>query len=255
MPSESAVSVPVNHNSISAKIPKLALLAGGSALAAYGLVRHSKTGMGLAAVGSLIAVEGARLGAGKHFQARSSFAINCAPGDAYRYWRKLENLPSFMSHLSSVRMIDDRRSEWAVVGPLGTNVRWTAEIADEQPDELIAWRSAPAALFQCSGWVEFQPDTGARGTIVTASMSYSIPGGAVGKTIASIFGKHPEFLLREGLRKFKALMESGEVPTTAGQPHGPRSKLVSALHAARSKQQKTVHYPLVESPLAESSAL
>src|SRR6185437_7137563 len=119
----------------------------------------------------------------------------------------------------------------------------------------IAWRSAPGALFDFSGWVEFRPGTGQRGTVVTASMSYSMPGGALGKTIASIFGKHPEFLLREDLRKFKALMEAGEVPTTAGQTHGQRSKLMSAFHAARSKQQKTVHYPRTESPLAESRAL
>lgn len=255
MPSESAVSVPIDHNSISAKIPKLALLAGGSALAAYGLVRRSKAGIGLAAIGSLMAVEGTRLGPSKHFQARSSFAINCAPGDAYQYWRKLENLPSFMSHLSSVRMIDDRHSEWTVTGPLGAKVRWLAEIMDDQEEKLIAWRSVPTALFQFSGWVEFRPDTGNRGTIVTASMRYSIPGGAFGKTIASLFGKHPEFLLREDLRKFKALMEAGEVPTTAGQTHGPRSKLVSAFHAVRSKQQKTVHYPVTESPLAESRVL
>lgn len=255
MPSESAVPVPTNHNSISGKIPKLAMLAGGSALAAYGIARRSKTGIGLAAVGSLMAVEGTRMGAARPYNARSSFAINCAPGDAYRYWRKLENLPSFMAHLSSVRMIDDRRSEWTVMGPLGAKVRWTAEIVDEQPDELIAWRSAPGALFDFSGWVEFRPGTGQRGTVVTASMSYSMPGGALGKTIASIFGKHPEFLLREDLRKFKALMEAGEVPTTAGQTHGQRSKLMSAFHAARSKQQKTVHYPRTESSLAESRAL
>ncbi|HTU32868.1 MAG TPA: SRPBCC family protein [Candidatus Acidoferrum sp.] len=255
MLSESVASFPTDHNSFSAKIPKLALLAGGSALAAYGIARHSKTGIGLAAVGSLMAVEGTRLGSTKHFQARSSFAINCAPGDAYRYWRKFENLPSFMSHLSSVRVIDDRRSEWTVMGPLAAKIQWTAEIADEQQDELIAWRSTPGALFQFSGWVEFRPDTGGRGAVVTASMTYSIPGGALGKTIASIFGKHPEFLLREDLRKFKALMESGEVPTTAGQSHGKRSKLVSAFHAVRSKQQKTVHCPLAESPMTESRAL
>lgn len=256
MPCEAIVPIRSDHESRSSNFPKWALLAGGSALAAYGVIRRSKAGIGLAAAGGLMALEGTRLASEpKYFRARSCYAINCAPSDAYRYWRKLENLPGFMSHLASVRMIDDRRSEWTALGPLGTKVRWTAEIDDERQDELISWRSAPGVLFHFSGCVEFRPDTGGRGTVVTASISYSIPGGALGKTIASVFGKNPESLLREDLRKFKALMESGEVPTTEGQPHGKRSKLVSALHAARSTQQSTVHYPLAESPLAESRAL
>lgn len=256
MPSQAIIPFRSDHDSLSSKLPKWALLAGGSALAALGVIRRSKAGIGLAAAGGLMALEGARLGSEpKYFRARSCFAINCAPGDAYRYWRKLDNLPSFMSHLASVRTIDDRRSEWEAIGPFGAKIRWTAEIDDEQQDKLIAWRSAQGALFHFSGCVEFRPDAGGRGTIVTASMSYSIPGGALGKVIACIFGKNPEFLLKEDLRKFKALMESGEVPTTEGQPHGKRSKLVSALHGARSTQQKTVQYPLSESPLAESRAL
>ncbi len=245
-----------NEGLMSSRISKWALLCGGSALAAYGIVRRSKTGIGLAAVGSLMAVEGTRLSSDtRDFRARSSFAINCAPSQAYNYWRKLDNLPAFMSHLASVRMIDDRRSEWVAIGPLGTKIRWTAEIVDEEQEKLIAWRSVPGSLFRFSGSVEFLPETGGRGTVVIATMSYAIPGGALGKTMMSIFGKNPEFLIREDLRKFKALMESGEIPTTEGQPHGRRSKIVSALHATRSRQEKTVHYAASESAVAESRAL
>jgi hypothetical protein len=55
-----------------------------------------------------------------------------------------------------------------------------------------------------------------------ARVEYAPPGGALGKAFATIMGKDPKFTVREDLRKFKALIEAGEIPTTKGQPHGPR---------------------------------
>jgi len=166
----------------------------------------------------------------------SSFAINCLPSEAYVYWRQLEHLPRFMKHLQSVEIIDDKRSEWTARGPMNTRVHWTAEITEEKHNEKIAWRSTPESDLQVHGQVEFRPDTGNRGTIVTARMQYELPAGKLGAALASLFGKNPRWNVREDMRRFKQLMEAGEIPTTEGQPHGPRSTMVSAIHQMYSQR-------------------
>jgi uncharacterized membrane protein len=154
--------------------------------------------------------------------ARTTFLLNSTPEQAYTLWRDFEKLPRFMRHIKSVRNLGDTRSEWVALGPMEAEVRWQAEITEDQPNQRIAWRSLPQSMVQTSGSVEFTPDPLARGTYITAQVRYSAPGGAAGSALASMLGKHPEFMMREDVRRFKTLLETGEVPTTLGQSHGPR---------------------------------
>ncbi|MBW4028121.1 SRPBCC family protein [Acidipila rosea] len=192
----------------------------GCGLALYGLSRRSKTGIAIAAAGAAVALAGRQTGP-KTYSAHASFTINCSPEDAYRFWRDLENLPLFMHHLESVRVTGDL-SDWVALGPMNTRVHWAAEIVDDQENQSIAWRSLPGSDLSNSGSVSFHPGTGGRGTIIAATMVYTSPGGALGRTAALLMGRHPEFALREDLRRFKSLLETGEIPTTKGQSHGPR---------------------------------
>jgi uncharacterized membrane protein len=140
----------------------------------------------------------------------------------YSFWRKLENLPSIMSHLESVTVIDDRRSHWAARAPkiAGGQVEWDAEIVDERPNERIAWRSLPGSGVANRGFVEFKKAPGDRGTYLHVDMEYSPPAGKLGSVVARLFGENPEATIREDLRRFKRSMEIGEVVTTEGQPRG-----------------------------------
>ena len=199
------------------------LLAGG-ALAAYGLSRRSKGGVMLAAAGGAIAYGGARLGPGRQPDfARSSLLINASPQETFNFWRKLENLPRFMHHIESVSELDSRRSKWVAFGPANTRVEWTAEIVQETPGELLAWRSVEGSPLQVDGSVEFRPAPGDRGTYLDAILQYRPPAGKLGSTVAKLLGKNPAFLMEQDMRRFKALIEAGEIPTTKGQSHGPRS--------------------------------
>jgi uncharacterized membrane protein len=212
---------------------------GGGALTLLGLTRRTKPGFALAAAGGLLAYRGATLDATQQeFHAESSFAIACSLQQAYQFWHNFENLPRFMRNLESVRMIDDRHSEWNVRGRFGKPIQWAAEIVDERESEWIVWRSLPGSDIDCRGSVHFRTAVGGRGTIVTAVVQYSPPAGAVGKSVALILGKDAEFMLREDLRRFKALMEAGEIPNVQGQTHGPRSKLHKALEAAYPEKRK-----------------
>jgi uncharacterized membrane protein len=210
-----------------------ASLIGGTALALYGLARHSPGGTALALAGGSILYRGVTghcpaygaMGVStaatvdQAGRIEKSFTINRSPEEIYRFWRNFENLPRFMKHLESVR-VTDGRSHWVAKAPTGQTVQWDAEITDERENERIAWRSLPGADVDNAGSVRFRPAPGGRGTVVTVSMEYSPPGGGAGAALIRLLGDAPERQVEEDLRRFKEVMEAGEIPTIAGQPHG-----------------------------------
>ena len=201
--------------------PKTMML-GAGALIAYGISRRSKAGTAIAGVGGVLAYGAMRQMSSEPLETRAVFLVNASPDRCYSTWRNFQNLPRFMSHLKQVRQLGNNLSEWCAVGPMEREIRWTAELREDQPNRRISWASLPDSDIDTSGSVEFREDPQGRGTYVTAEVRYSAPGGSLGTAFAAIMGKHPEFMVREDLRRFKALVECGEVPTTAGQTHGPR---------------------------------
>lgn len=207
-------------NSPSAR--QIAAIVGGASLAVYGLTRKSKGGAAMAALGGAVAVGTLRQHSNNaRHPVQASFAINCSPETAYGLWRDFANLPRFMRHLESVK-VNGNQSEWTALGPNETRLHWKAEVTEDRPNERISWRSLPGAEVENSGSVEFRKGTAGRGTVVTVKMLYLPPAGALGEMVATVTGKHPEFTVREDLRRFKALIEAGEIPTASGQTHGPR---------------------------------
>ena len=152
-----------------------------------------------------------------------------SPEECYALWRDLERLPRFMRHLESVTVQSPTRSHWVAKGPAGFSVEWDSEITEDTPSRAIAWRSAPDAQVVHSGVVTFEPARAGRGTIVRVQMDYAPPGGVAGAMIAKLFGDDPQQAVLEDLRRFKQLLEAGEIPTTQGQPAGKRGVLYSLL--------------------------
>jgi len=142
------------------------------------------------------------------------------PEELYRYWRNFENLPRFMRYLESVRTTSGNRSHWVALGPMDFRVEWDADITEDRPNERISWRSLPGSTVDTEGSVRFIPAPGNRGTNVKVNLRYDPPGGRVGDTIARLFGRSADLEIREDLRRFKRLLETGEIPTTRGQPTG-----------------------------------
>lgn len=150
-----------------------------------------------------------------------SVTIMKPAAELYQFWRKLDNLPQFMEHLKDVQRLDDKRSHWVAVGPLNYSVEWDAEIINDEPDRLIAWKSIGNAEVDNSGSVRFIPAPGDRGTEVQVTLDYIPPAGKAGALIAKLFGREPDLQVKEDLRKFKQLMEAGEVATNVnGEPRG-----------------------------------
>ncbi|SDJ23529.1 Uncharacterized membrane protein [Nonomuraea jiangxiensis] len=185
------------------------------ALAALGAVA------GIAALDTACARRGTANAKGP-LQVRASITVNKPREEVYRFWRELENLPTFMVHLDSVRTLDERRSRWKAKGPI-IDLEWEAEIIDERAGELIAWRSVPGTGVSNAGLVGFTTGPGGRGTVVDVSMEYGAPGRKLAAAVARMFGEHPEQQVRDDLRRFKQVMETGEVVRSEGSPEGHRA--------------------------------
>jgi uncharacterized membrane protein len=148
--------------------------------------------------------------------------INKSPEECYGFWRDFENLPRFMPHLKSVRTIAENRTHWiARVG--GKEFSWDAEVTADQPGQCISWHSLEGADVDHAGSVRFESAPGGRGTIVRVQMHYSPPAGRAGAMVAKILGNDPEQEIYKSLRRFKQVLETGDVVTTEGQPAGRSS--------------------------------
>jgi uncharacterized membrane protein len=132
--------------------------------------------------------------------------VRAEPAVAYRFWRNLSNLPRFMNHLERVDVIDSRRSHWSAYGPAGTRAEWDAEIINDIPNQLIAWKSSEKADVVSAGSVRFRPAPG--GTEITVHLQYDLPAGQVGEWIAEAFGQAPSQTIREDLWRLKAHFEA-----------------------------------------------
>jgi uncharacterized membrane protein len=147
---------------------------------------------------------------------KKSIIINKTPEELYQFWHNFENLPTFMKHLESVRVTGEGRSHWVAKAPAGESVEWDAEVTEDRPNELIAWRSLEGADVDNSGSVRFERAPGDRGTIIKVDIEYNPPGGVIGKTVAKLFGEEPGQQVYDDLRCLKQVMEVGEVIVSDG---------------------------------------
>ena len=145
--------------------------------------------------------------------------VNRPPREVYDFWRGLERLPQFMHHLEQVEWVGEKRTRWTAAAPIG-RVSWEAELVDDRPGERIAWCSLPGATVPNEGSVEFTPAPGGRGTEVRVHLTYAVPLGRAGRAAARLMGEEPHQQVEDDLRRFKQVMETGEVVRSAGSPEG-----------------------------------
>jgi len=148
--------------------------------------------------------------AGSHVD--EAVTINRPIAEVYRFWRNFENFPTFMRHLESVSEREGGITHWVATGPAGTTVEWDARIINEIDNKLIGWQSLEGSTISTAGSVNFR-DT-PRGTELRVHLQYNPPAGRIGAAVAWLFGEEPNLQIREDLRRFKQLIETGEIPTT-----------------------------------------
>jgi len=153
---------------------------------------------------------------------RRSATVRRTPAECYALWRDFERLPTFMRHLERVTVTDERRSHWVAKAPGGKSVEWDAEITEDRPNEVIAWRSVEGAEVSNAGRVTFAPAPGGRGTEVRVELEYEPPLGKLGSKIAMLWREEPGQQVYDDLRHFKQVMETGEIVLSdATKQRGP----------------------------------
>lgn len=223
------------------EIERIACAVAGGALAVYGFRSRNLKGLLLTLAGTALLHRGATghcntydlLGittnsdsavgetstpVAKDIHVEKSITIGKSPAELYNFWRDFENLPKFMAHLESVACVTPNRSHWIAKGPAGTRVEWDAEVYNEKPNELIAWRSLEGEVTN-AGSVRFE-DAGERGTVVRVVLNYNAPGGKLSALVARLLGGEPGQMIEDDLRRLKQILETGEVASIEGQPSG-----------------------------------
>ncbi len=223
---------------------RIVSIVAGSALALLGLSRRTATGLLVAAVGGGLIYRGVTghcavytaLGydtanegesaedkiAKNGFHIEQALLINRSPEELYTFWRNFENLPQFMTHLDRVETRPDNHSHWVarLSQKYGGTIEWDAEITRDEPNSLIAWHSLPGSDVDVTGQVAFSKALGDRGTEVHVTMDLVPPASGIASAFPGLFTGATRRLIREDLRRFKQLMEVGEIATVEGQPHG-----------------------------------
>ena len=146
--------------------------------------------------------------------------------EVYRFWRDLESFPRFMAHVEEVRATGPDRTHWAARGPLGVSVGWDAEIVEDVPGERLSWRSLEGSKVTTSGTVRFVPAPAEQGTEVHIELRYDLPVAALGALVARLFGEEPAMQVNDDLRRFKQIIETGEVARSDGTPEGQLGRRV-----------------------------
>jgi len=154
---------------------------------------------------------------------KKAVTVNAPPEHLYAFWRRLENLSSLFDNIS-VQPLDDIHSRWTLKAPGGVTLKWDAEITVDRTNEMIGWRSRDGADLDNAGYVRFERATGGRGTVIRVALQYNPPAGKLGAVLATLLGEKPGSLVEEALRKFKQLMEAGEIATATEEKKRPRSE-------------------------------
>ena len=231
----------LNWNGNMAGVERWGSLAAGGLAIAYGVSRRSRAGAWLAAAGTTLIFRGATgrcpvystlgvttargsgdtrvaLAGARGIHVHESIRLEKPLAEVYRFWRRLENFPRFMTNLEDVTDRGNGRSHWVAKGPAGTTVEWDAEIISDVENQVIAWRTLPDADVTSAGSVIFDTVRGGA-TQLSVHLQYAPPAGRAGALLAGLFGRDPSRTIREDLRRLKQLLEAGEIPVSAS--HAP----------------------------------
>lgn len=226
---------------------------GGSLMVLLGWSRRSSIGLffllsggyllyrglsGKCALYKAMGVNMAERNEGTGLNIEKTVTVNKPVAEVYQFWRNFENLPSFMQHLATVQPDGPGRTHWVASAPAGITFEWDAETVEERENELISWQSLPGADVDNRGSVYFREAPAGRGTEVKVKLEYYPPGGVAGVAFAKLFNKVTAQQIKEDMRRFKQVLEAGEIPTTEGQPHG-QDAIEEEEHVKR--RQKPLH--------------
>ena len=180
------------------------------------------------------------------FQVRRAITIEKPTEELYRLWCDVEMASMYMHHIHAVHATGERTSHWVGELPGGARIEWDSEVTEDVPNRLIAWQTTGKALTGTAGQITFTPVPHRKATEVRVTMDFPPVVGALGTSVGMLFAHGLEQEVRENLRRFKELAETGEIATTEGQPSGTRktNRLLQPRQQRQQRQQKQQTQPL-----------
>jgi uncharacterized membrane protein len=135
--------------------------------------------------------------------------------EVYQFWKMPENFAQVMSNFAQVSQSSDGHVHWKMNGPTRQSIEWDTQVVEDVENEVIRWQTLGESKASNGGEVHFRPASGDRGTEVTLRLSFNAPGGAIGGGISKVLNLIPRTIEEKSLRRFKSLIETGEIPTLA----------------------------------------
>ena len=130
-----------------------------------------------------------------------TITVNCPISTVYNQWTQFEEFPRFMEGVESVRQVDDTHLHWiAEIG--GKRREWDAEITEQRPDQVVAWRALDG--HDNSGRVLFERIDDST-TKITVEMEHETEG--LMETLGSALGSDSRQVAND-LDRFKELIEA-----------------------------------------------
>jgi len=184
----------------------LALLAAGLAARAASGYCPMYGALGVQGRSTKVALAGPR---GNRLTAQITIAQ--PPETVYAFWRSLDHLSSVLPAGIQVDAVSGGTSRWSVVAePGGVRLaEWTAELINDLPEQLLAWRTTPESSVAMAGSVSFRPAPARQGTEVRVVLQYAAPLGRVGTGLAALTPRNPTLLLQRSLDAIKRYLELG----------------------------------------------
>lgn len=193
----------------------------GGSLVFRGLSGHCEVykqlGVSSSEGGHHLSQQGGRMLTGE-VKVQKTVTINATPERIYSFWRKFENLPHFTQNLISVNEIEPGITRWVAYGPGSSTITWDAKIEEDTPNQRISWSTLPGSTLEHNGSLHLTPTS--RGTEVRVVIRYYVPGGKMLQNLIKLTGDEPGQQIDRDMRHLKALLETGEIPRTDGQPTG-----------------------------------
>ena len=194
----------------------------GAAVATAGYFRGGIKGVAMCALGSALV---ARSSANEQLSdvlrhhgvvIEKSILVDAPVPQVFAYWRNLENLPQWMSHVREVKNLGGDRYHWVVDGPAGSAVEWDSELLNVEENREMTWRSVGDSQVEHVGRIRFEETGNGSGTRIHVQMRYTPPGGVIGHAIARAFGTDPKSHMDDDLARMKMAIETGKPPRDAG---------------------------------------
>ena len=149
--------------------------------------------------------------------------IGATPEQVYALFSQPETLPIWQEGVLSVTQTGEKTLHFVMQDPTtAKQTEFDSEIVEAVPGKKHVSRVVSGPFAGTTDTLLLEEDPAGRGTRAVMISDYQMPGGAISSAIASALSRGPEQIVIENLRHLKELLEAGEIPSTEGQPAGPR---------------------------------